>query len=658
MSGKELMKGLSYINRSYIEEAETSALKKHSFPLKKTLLIAAIVSLLVLLAGCVAVFLGWQERKIGEMENHRNFDVYGAPLETPQADLELVSMAGLEGTPAWQASKEWFEYTQNHVVKNLTNEVDDPDIPNNLEHTYSCWDQEMVEKLTQIAEKYDMKLLGENSVAQRWQREAAFDALGISGLIREGAKADYRYGACQTYQPHNFRADVTLTLSGEDAAWNEEVFAEFYYLQTGYLSPNDVFTYDPNGDQWTYKTADGRSLLLALSGTEGLILCQREDAAIVVHLSLYWKNVFLQEEMASPSRQSMEQIADCFDFSIVTNALEDGLQAKFDAIPDPNAVEAPVILEDTCETYAQFIDRFLYPEFMEYVLYDLDRDGQEELLIGYGDGTFEWKRTIRDGKVDHFDGLELGPIRLCKNNLILVEGETIVNSYQFVKSMTPTATGVKTANVCKTKLEDGAWTLNDEPCTEAEAKAAMAQYTPLELDWKPLTEFPMDDGRTFAEVLAEEYRPRGQSLLSFYAANAPKDKRWTGGYQYYLLRDLNGDGVEDLLVSHDGEYIDWAYTVRRGNLETCGARFWLCRDNMQMNWGDWEGISTGKCKRYHFSREEGDRSVFYEYYLHNEQTDTWYDELGRPLADGVNPLAMYPREELQMRPIRELLNNG
>ncbi len=660
MNGKSMLKGLGYINRRYIEEAETQTVfhTTKRLPLKKTILIAAIVSLLMILAGCVAVFLGLQQRKIGEVENGRNFDAYGSPLEIPQADLALVSMAGLEGTPAWQASKEWFEFTRCYEPTNLTNDPDNPNIPNNYEYTYSCWDQVMVDRLNEIATQYGMKLLGETAVAQRWQRGTAFDALGIDGVLLPGARADYSYGPCLTFQPHNFRVDVTMNLTGEEADWKEEIFAEVYYLQTGYLSPYDVFTYDPNGSQWEYKTEDGSTVLLALSNTTGLILCQREDAAIVIHLTLYWQSVFLEEGMALPTRKTMEQIADCFDFSITTRELEDGLQEQFDAIPNPNAVEEPTVLRKTYNTYAEFIDRFLYPEFMEYALYDLNKDGQEELLIGYGDGTFSWIRTIRDGTVDYFEGLALGDITLCENDLILVAGETILESYWFVKSITPTATGVKTANVCSVGCKDGVWTWNNQNCTEEEARLVLAQYQPMALNWQPLTEFPMDDGRTFGQVLAEEYRPTGLSLLSFYADQAPNDDSWKEEFQYYALRDLNDDGVEDLLVSQDGDYIDLVFTVKRGKLEVYSGHFYLCRNNVEMFWDNWEGISTGKCKRYHFSRQKADRSVFYECYLYNEQTDTWYDELGCLLADGADPLAQYPREELQVRPIRELLTMG
>lgn len=52
MKGKNLLLGLSYIDRKYIEEAETDTISTKGLTLRRPLLIAAIIALMLLLVGC------------------------------------------------------------------------------------------------------------------------------------------------------------------------------------------------------------------------------------------------------------------------------------------------------------------------------------------------------------------------------------------------------------------------------------------------------------------------------------------------------------------------------------------------------------------------------------------------------------------------------
>ncbi len=681
MNGKDLLLGFSYIDRKYIQEGEIGRICAESshLSLKKTVLIAAIVSLLMILAGCVAVFLGLQQRKIGELENHRKFDAHGDPLESTEGHLDLVSMAGLEGTPAWQASKEWYEFTQTYEPGELTNDPDNPNIPNNYEYTYRCWDQTMVDRLNEIAEKYDMKLLGERAVAQRWQREAAFEELGISGFIREDAGAAYSYGACRLYPPQNVICDAFITLTGENAAWTEEVLAEVYYLKSGYLAPHDVFAYDSSAQQWTYTAVDGSTVLLVLWGDQGIILHQQKHAVLVIRLDLYWEEVFLDESMALPTRETMEQLADCFDYSITTQEMaEEGLQAKLDAIPDPNAVGEDILPPEeqvTFESFAQYFESnleqeaLLYPEFLRYAWHDLDGDGQEDLLLSYEDGESVLWLTMRDGTVQPIGGFM--ETRLLEDGMIELLVHSEVGNYLLMKIVGLHEDGSVSLDTVRFVHHgmDG-WSVDHQPVTEAEAMAAIevSKKEPIDLPWKPLAEFPMDEnGTTFGDMLAQEYHPTGQELWNYYAENCPAHQAWNDSFifeeqkmrNYFVLQDINGDGVEDLLVSEDGQFVDLAFTVRRGKLLTLHGGFYLCRDNVMERVEEYNNLATGKSIRYSYCKYRGDRDLFWKTVIHNPKADIWYDSFPRelPTGEGEAIRAQYPREELQMRPIRELLAN-
>ncbi len=625
------------------------------------LLIAAVVALALLLAGCVAVFLGLQQRKIGEIPVTQNFDIYGNPAPQPEKTWYLASMSGFSGSPAQQASREWNDFQNSYQPENLTNETDNPAIPNHFEYTYSCWDQTMVDKLTQIAGKYDLELLGTRAVAQAWQRDAAFETLGLTHLVREDAPADVSYGACRICPPYNFVCDARLTLTGGDAPWIEEAYCEVSYLQAGYLAPNDILYYDPETtQQWEYTAQDGTKLLLALMDTDGIVIAQREDSTIVIQMDLAWQQgPFLDADTPLPSREALEQLADCFDYQIQTKATPmEGLQVQFDAIPDPNTLLFDDYQAPQYASYAEYLqEHYLWPELVEYAFHDVDGDGQQDLLTSYGDGfCLNWL-SIRDGQVTDLMGGR-GPLRLCENG-IAESKDVAMESHIYLKILGPDPeVGTKMEALCAVSFGSGQWKIDGEVCTAQEAADRMAQYKTLELAWKPLMDFPMDQqGTTFADLARQEGCPTGDALFQFYAEHYRSD--WGWDYSFFQLKDINDDGIEDLLLSHDGEYVDAAYTCKRGRFVSLDGGFYLCQGNTMHSSDQVDRYNMGILERHHFHKLIGQDYAFYYQLTHNLSTDTWedtnYTEISEAEAQEI--LSKYTHVEMDFKPIRELTNS-
>ena len=194
----DLLEAIGDVKEPYVQEALRT--KKSLAPprrpaLRKSVLIAAAIALALLLMGCVAVFLGLQQRQVGEYTYTQNFDDQGLVAEPTQKTMAVAAMTGSGESPAHLAAKEWWAFIDSYDPGQLGNDPDLADIPNNYEYTYSCSTQEMVDKLDSIAETYDLKLLDTRVVVQSAQNSMAMDALGIHSLFREDARTEIIRGS-------------------------------------------------------------------------------------------------------------------------------------------------------------------------------------------------------------------------------------------------------------------------------------------------------------------------------------------------------------------------------------------------------------------------------------------------------------------------------
>lgn len=250
MNGKNLFIGLNYIDRKYIEEAETGTLPEHfksgsgkydrtadskQRTLCRPLLIAAVIALMLFLVGCAAVYvLRMQDMKIGEY--HATLPEW---VETPVSTsgegrtYDVISLQGIAGTPNQQAAMEWWEFDQSYDTdrKLRANDFHASDAYD----AYSVYTQEMVDKVDEIAQKYGLQLAGKRAVIQSWDASIFFDALGIEGLLLPDAQAEIQGASGYFYESGNFNLNFWLTLSSAEAQWPREILASLRYCGKAYL---------------------------------------------------------------------------------------------------------------------------------------------------------------------------------------------------------------------------------------------------------------------------------------------------------------------------------------------------------------------------------------------------------------------------------------
>ena len=87
MNGEDLFRGLNYVNAKFIDEAETVTElqgEKKMLSLRRPVLIAALIALLLMLVGCAVVYvLSMKEINIGQRQTYQ--DVFEYDPESGQA---------------------------------------------------------------------------------------------------------------------------------------------------------------------------------------------------------------------------------------------------------------------------------------------------------------------------------------------------------------------------------------------------------------------------------------------------------------------------------------------------------------------------------------------------------------------------------------------
>ncbi len=687
MKEKRLLYAVGWVKDSYIEEMNQPGRTKAALPRRKFWLIAAIVALMLLLVGCVSVYLWMQERSIGQKTYTQRFDAQGHYAEPTEKILDTVTLFGSGGSRMQKALSEWLEFKINYPDSwdlNLT-EADFAKVPKQYRDTYDCYTPEMVEKLKQIAREYDLKLLGAELSIQRYQYETALEGLGLTSLLRPEAKATMENGQGSIRLPQNFDMEFFVELTGREEAWAKDILVNYAYGQADFFPGFGTVTLDLGEfRQWQYQAADGTPLLLALNQKgKGIILAEREDAMIYLEAdsNLTGPNFPKPEEVMD--QKGLEQLADAFDYSITPNAVDvETLQPKLNA--DYAADQQRML--DSIATYGGFTDYLLenahtFPRWY-YSFYDLDGDGSDEMLLG-GTGTgFSRCCVLHEGEV--YERIWLANMQPLQNGgLLQREMETISpnrsgqTSYVFYEphpngaamifDFSGQGSGGKGELAVGLIFENGVWKKyhsmqrGDTIISEEEARAIIDQYPIIDLSWKPVWDYPVDaEGTTLGQVLSERKNPvTWEESRDFYAAAVEdRDIALGANYTHFALRDINRDGVMELIVSPDGEQIWLTYTCRYGKAAYWTSTFnYLCEGDIFLRYG----IS---------SAEDGADLETYGYYTSaefnlvaeiqcNKASGQWTDLVtGNPITaeEAEAILAQYPVVPLDMHPIEELLS--
>lgn len=665
MTGKDLLTAMSGIDGRYIEEAAPAAAPKRR-SLRRPLLVAAAIAAALLLVGCGIVYaLRLQDMSIGKATYTQRFDDKGKAIDPVEKSLDIITPYGRSGDAIQQALKEWYEFQESYDPDYLlaTNEPDIPSIPNQYEYTYGCYTQEMVDKVDEIAAKYDLKLLEEWIPFQRYQSDIFLEETGIQSLLLPDSGAQITGMAGMLYPPYNFSMEFNLVTENAGTLMTSYGYARKDYFPRAFPGGMDIDAYE----QWDHTTPGGTKLLLALNSKgQGEVIAEQENAMIMISIdgNRATSHTAYPDASEVMTKAELESIADQFDYSVQPKEVNRAVVEEKLA-----AAEADYQAEHTYvpETYADFSDYlkksvYIPDESRQYAFSDLTGDGVDELLLGRN-GAFSYWLSMENGEV--VDNV-YADTYLCKGNILeLYQAPDMywdIERHTYVK---PENGGYGNKIVAVERVGNQwyrSYDIYERDKTEIsqdEAAAIMAKYPRIQLDWKPLMDYPLDEsGLTLGSYLkAKDVQPSDDELLRIYKDCLSGQESF---YTHYRIMDINGDGVKDLLRSGDGDHYWDIVTYRYGNLQLLSIMdFYLCENNVMEQVElfnrdegvEIEGTRFLRCNG--FDREELD------FVAYNKATASWQsDYIGTPMseADAKAILAKYSRVDQGMQPISQLLN--
>lgn len=516
---------LGNVKGTYVMEAQThrekekkAAKSTRRSPVKIVLIAAVIASLL---AGCTYAVMRLQDLKMGEYIVTHEAPIVSTDAASDEKQEEtvvtevrnVISLQGFVGSNGYQASKEWLDFKNSYDQNNELAIANDDFKAPRVYDGYGVYTQEMMDKVDEICQKYNLVPMG-RSFTETTNVPAALKLLGVNDLLVSGAEAKLEHMQGYYYQEGTFNVEGDVTLTNVDTPLVETLFfgircAMKHALDVVPASMGDVEDYT----QWNYTTKDGVELLLVTSKSGAIIIADRPECFIFMnfHRGYSEDNTLTQEQL--------EALADVFDFTILphTVSVEDGIarEKKSDQEWEENQQK---LAERAEAEYNELYRNASYSEFIQeslndpkrknakFVLRDVTGDGEDDrLMLGEDynqwNGTRPWLYVLNiqpDGKTELlFDGC----FQLLEGDFFgpIIQG----GDYPLYEYFRLTGTGIwydkGRADYVSLRysVEHDKWFKHcgegeGKEVSESEAMEIINSYTPIELDWKPIIEFPMN----------------------------------------------------------------------------------------------------------------------------------------------------------------------
>lgn len=495
---------------------------------KKPLMIAATIALAVLLMGCAVVAMNLDDLIFNREEYIANplYSEDGTKIPATEKIKNQISVVGVDGSKNQMAMQEWLDYKKEYDPDGMKAKISDFVSPKQYSDYYA-YTQELVDKVDEICQKYGLKLNGDNGLALDYNKHFLTDAIGIETVFQDHAPVQAEYHGGRFYESGNFALDYYVTMQDERAQQEYSFFLHYSYHDKDYFSPGFLTIEDAqNAQQWNYTLANGTDVLIVCEkNDETHILYDREDAFI----SISFRNV--GDHWDSPSEvmshRDMELVAEMMDYSLKPKPVENMAEIKAQMLENAQnyELEQQRLMEEAMvakrkeyeenelqDSFADLVCRMRdheeyftkysnvefrnFWETMEYVLMDVTGDGKEELILGK-DGEIKNIWIIREGKTYHMAGA-VSEGYLCEGNVFAEYNFMDGSPNYFFLHFDENGFAIRTISLTY-HVAVGKWGLQDSEegeslqwITEEKAMEIINSYVRLDLDWKPVSEFPMN----------------------------------------------------------------------------------------------------------------------------------------------------------------------
>lgn len=353
---------------------------------RRVAVLAAVVALFAAF-GVTAYANGWfglGSASIGEQTIDMGFG------ET--ATVEMIAPS-YDGSPEYAAVQEYEDFlagydTDHAILQSIGNSPTEFD---EKYFYYSCYTQEMADKIDEVCEKYNLRLLQGFNLPES---DAEFFSLAGTGAFFTRSSESALNRAYDPYVTDDgtFHLEGDLTLLGE-GRYPYPISYQFVRCVKGYFCPWVLNIGDGgNYTEWSYTTHDGVEVTLALGNEKALILADRPDSYLQINiLNPYAGDVVYGE--VHMNQADVEAFADAFDLSQIPGSAVAEITTSIADAEDPgwkecyrSVLEDWHVVEPIAEgSFAYWRSYFAYEEdlidFDRYAVLDLNRDGTPELLL-------------------------------------------------------------------------------------------------------------------------------------------------------------------------------------------------------------------------------------------------------------------------------------
>lgn len=530
----------------------------------------------------------------------------------PTAPLTLES---LQSSANYKASMEIKDYVQSY---NATGDVDET--LSEAYRAYGCRNTEMAQKVDEICTKYGLNKVGDGISPDT--TEEMFTALDVRSMVRDSGNGDVTTSNPSYSADGNFEFWGATTVSGVDYPIEYRVYrAMKQTLSTAYWEIENTSDY-----QWSnYVTTAGTDVLIAVGQNNSLVLTDTGDSVVVIVVM----NATTGDTQTG--KATLEAFANTFDLSLAPrtrNAPVETTAPTESGTAIPEAYQ-PVIAKyvtaltehwggEACSNadISILVSYATSPSELGYALLDLDNDGTDELVIA-NDAERQViydLYSLVDGKLVHvFTGWDRNSYELREGYRILNIGSNGAASADYVYCHLSNG-----QLVTDSLIRFDAATDPDHPWFRGTGENDLAPIT--DENWSEDEIYSASASlpiaiTSFADNSAGSYDP---ALADYEGYLSTID---TSSIKYYALRDLDGDGQNELLLYNSGETLMKVAAIQNGTAQEIlsGNVLDLCEGNVLEAW---EGGSGAEQRTYY--RVENHTAVPFECIIYNIDENQCY----------------------------------
>ena len=537
------------------------------------------------------------------------------PPSMSNVPTEPLTLESLQSSANYKASMEIKDYVQSY---NATGDVDET--LSEAYRAYGCRNTEMAQKVDEICTKYGLNKVGDGISPDT--TEEMFTALNVRSMVKVSGNGDVTTSNPSYSADGNFEFWGATTVSGVDYPIEYRVYrAMKQSLSTAYWEIENTSDY-----QWSnYVTTAGTDVLIAVGQNNSLVLTDTGDSVVVIVVM----NATTGDTQTG--KAALEAFANTFDLSLAPrtrNAPVETTAPTESGTAIPEAYQ-PVIAKyvtaltehwggEACSNadISLLVSYVTSPSELGYALLDLDNDGTDELIIA-NDAERQViydLYSLVDGKLVHvFTGWDRNSYELREGYRILNIGSNGAASADYVYCHLSNG-----QLVTDSLIRFDAATDPDHPWFRGTGENDLAPIT--DENWSEdeiystAASLPIAI-TSFADDSVGSYDP---ALADYEGYLSTID---TSSIKYYALRDLDGDGQDELLLYNSGETLMKVAAIQNGTAQEIlsGNVLDICEGNVLEAW---EGGSGAEQRTYY--RVENHTAVPFECIIYNIDENQCY----------------------------------